>query len=270
MKQIFILSFLVVFLFPSCSSNNEVPSSTCKLLNVKTITLVYDDIVISNVYNNSFSGKINFEYNNNNQIIKVKGGLINVPTLNSLQNWVLYNDAEDQIIYLPDNKIRVEHSYNNDTKPYTKEFTIIGGVLTERSVLNTYPILYTTPIQYTYEYSNNIITERKNGDVYRTFHMLNGNLEKVVQLNHDTNGEIIGKKEYVFLNYDDKENLLKGKYYINGALFKAFSNNNYQRIEINQYSYNNNEYVLNTFWQGNFTLTYNSNNIAEIFEQSCD
>lgn len=269
MKQFSIFSILFI-LFSSCSSNDELPANICKVTSVKKVTLVYDDIVISNAYNGSFSGKINFEYNNENQIVKVKGGLENVPTLSSFQNWFMTNNAEDKITYLSNNRIKVEHSYNTDTKPYTKEFTIIGGNLTERSVLNTYPIVFTTPIQYTYEYSNNIITERKNGVVYRTFYMLNGNLQKVEQINYDSNGDINGKKEYVFLNYDNTENLLKGKYFINGALYKAFSNNNYQRVEINTYNYINNEYILYNFLNSYFTLTYNSNNIADIFEQSCN
>lgn len=271
MKTLLSSALLLLLLSCTSSENNTENNTDCKLSSVKVLTLEYDDITFSNeVFNQNFSGKISFEYNNNNQITKVKGGLKSISTANSFTNWVLYDDVEDTVSYPANNQIKVEHSSNVSPKPYEKIFTIENGSLIHQSVKKNYlsgPIFF----DYDYEYQDNTIIEKHNGITNRTFHLSNGNLQKVETILYSSNQSIIGKKEYVFSNYDEKENLLKGKFFINGSFFKAFSKNNYQKIELNSYDYINNEYILNQNLKTLvFTLSYDSNNIASIFERVCN
>lgn len=260
--------FLVVLILASCSQNNE-PSISCKLNKVKIITLIYDDLSPI-MYSTTFSGNLKLEYNNDGSVSKVYGTFLNYPDSNSLSNWVNNDNTYDEYTY-SGNTTTVTHSANTNQKPYIKEFNIAtNGQLLSKKVTNIYPY-QSSPINYTYEYNGDTILEKRNGTLYRTFYLVNGNLQRVEQINTNFSGEIIGKNEYTFENYDNTPNLLKGMFSINGAFFKAFSNNNFQKYTYKSYNYVNNEFVQNGNSKSlSFTLTYNSENIASIFEQICN
>jgi hypothetical protein len=260
--------FLAVLLLASCSQNNE-PTISCKLNKVKIITLIYDDLSPI-IYSTSFSGNLTLEYNNDGSVSKVYGAFLNYPSGSSLSNWANNDNTYDEYNY-SGNTLTVTHSANRNEKPYIKEFNFANnGQLLSKKVTNLYPFT-SSPINYTYEYIGDTILEKSNGTLYRTFYLSNGNLQRVEKLMTNLSGQIIGKNEYTFENYDNTPNLLKGMYYINGAFFKAFSNNNFQKYTYQNYNYVNNEFVPNGNSKSiSFSLTYNSDNVASIFEQNCN
>lgn len=268
MKNKYFLVLITTVLI-SCSSDNVAKNENglCKLKNVDIVTLTFDDIAISG-FNESFSNKLYFEYDNQNRISKVKGSVVNIPGGNQLNSWMFSNDAFDLVTY-ENNVIKVQYSYNYQS-PFTKEFTIENGKLMNRKVSNLYPNK-TEPILYNYEYAGNEINEIVNGKIFRKFTLSNGNLVKVEQINYSfLNNEIVGKKEYVFSGYDTSKNLLKDAFFVNGAFFKAFSANNYTAVKINLYEYKNNSFSLIDESGSSFQLQYNSDNIASIFSRECE
>lgn len=266
MKKHNILLF-VYLLIISCSSNNE-PIVSCKLTKVKTNTLIYDDISPIS-YSNTFSGNIILNYEDN-KVSRVYGAFLNYPNGSSLTNWVLNDNTYDEMTY-NGNIVTVNHSANTNSKPYIKEFSISdNGQLISKKITKLYPIL-SSPIIFSYEYIGETIIEKHNGVILRTFYFSNGNLQRIEQILTNFSGQISGKNEYTFENYDNTPNLLKGMYYVNGSFFKAFSNNNFQKYSYHSYNYVNNEFVSNgNFYSINFTLTYSPDNIAKIFEQTCN
>lgn len=269
MKNFFLFEIFTILLF-SCTDNIDKAVVPKKITSVKYIALVYDDITLSNIYHPS-SGKISFEYDNLNRINKVVGGLVTVGSLTNFNELTLGDEAQDNISY-ENNVIKVECSYNTGYRPYNKEFVVQNDKIISRSVVDINP--YSSPsIAYTYEYLNDKIIEKRDGNSFRTFTITNGNLTKVEQINYGlmiqnvwVDNQIRGKKEYLFSDFDNTENLLKGKFYINGAFFNAFSNNNYRKMVINYYTYTNNQFVLNDYSSLNFNFGYDSNNISDLFE----
>lgn len=273
MKKFFPLVCLIIILF-SCSGNDDTNNTnetikSCKLISVKTNILTYDDIVLSSTtFDPNFTGEINFDYDNQNRISKIKGSFVTIPSADDLRNWRMSNEAEDLVTY-ENNSIKVQYAHNF-TSPYTKEFVIDGDRLISRKVTNLYP-LKRDPILYTYEYNADEIKEIVNGKVYRKFTLSNGNLVKVEQIKYSLpDNEVIGKREYKFYDYDNSENLLKGKFFVSGALFKAFSKNNYTSIDINDYMIINANFELVNGSTYGFGTSYDSDNISSIFERECN
>lgn len=265
-----ILLIIMAVIATACSGDTEKNTETeCRLTGAKITGFYYDDITIPNdAYNANFSGKISFEYDNQNRISKVKGGLLAVPDANNLNKWVLSNDIEDVVTY-ENNTIKVDYSANSEARPYQKQFTLSNGILISRKVTKIYPQKL-DPIVFTYEYNGDEIKEKIDGKVYRTFTLSAGNLIKIEQIRYDFfSNAITGKREYSFLNYDTSENLLKGKFYINGAFFQAFSKNNYTTLKIKEYTFINNEYTLADESGTSFELTYDADHIASLFEREC-
>ena len=254
----------------ACSGDDTTATDPCKVTSVARKVLLVDDVTLSTNYNPTFSNKLTFEYDAQNRISKIHGGLVLMAPGQGLNSgWLYYNEVEDAVSYHNDT-IRGDYSNNQTNKPYIKEFvTNHNNQLTYRKLTS---FIYNTTVidEYTYTYTANQVIENKNGQLYRTFYLENGNVTKVECIYHDSStGAITGKKDYVFSNYDDKPNLVKGKYFVNGLLYTAFSSNNFQRMDTNTYTYSNNEYVLNGNGYLFFTLTYDSDNTADIFEKVC-
>jgi hypothetical protein len=265
-----IIPLLSVLFLVSCSNDSSNVTDPCKVTSVKTLTFLMDDVNMSTNYNPTFSGKVSFEYDTQNRISKVHGGLKGFPSGQFMTyGWTFYNDVDDVITYQNDTII-VDYSSNQQLKPYLKEFVINSNHQVVYKKVKASYTTFTAIDEYTYEYNGDEVLENKNGLLYRTFTMENGNLTKIEQIKRNApTGDITGKKEILFFNYDDKPNLVKGKYYINGLFYKAFCTNNYQRVDTNEYSYVNNEYVPGNFGYWYFTLQYDIDDVANIFERMC-
>ncbi len=91
-------------------------------------------------------------------------------------------------------------------------------------------------VSYTYIDSIGFIQEMLNDTIpYRKFYFENSNLVKVTREYHTPQGVLTSIREFLFGDYDDHPNPFKGKYYLRGAFFRAFSEHNYQSYTINEY-----------------------------------
>jgi len=270
LKALFILPLLA-----SCSGDDsatvvapEVVAS-CNLISLKTEALVFDDLWPT-AYNEHYPDKLTFDHDDRNRISKVHGGFRGSSGLGSLTPlWSLYNDVDDVVTYNLDT-ISINYSSNLQVKPYQKKFVVTDGKLTyQKSTSVNVTSGLTTTLVYTYEYNGNTVIEKRNGILYRTFTFDNSNLIKSEQIAYNLDGSVYSRKIYEFSDYDNTENLLKGKFFINGCFFRAFSNNNFKKYSYTKYmTYNGAEEVVENS-NATLTFSYNENNIASIFEQSC-
>lgn len=261
MKNLFLLlSFFLIF---SCSRNEE-KVNECKLSTVNVSTLAYDDINISSTYNPNFSEKIRLSYDSQNRISKILGSFIPV-MVGSLGLYTISDDAYDEITY-SGNSVYVKISANQMIRPYDKEFVDLNNKIASQKI-----IIGTNNLVYNYEYSGNQIVEKINNKLIRTFSIENGNLTKIEKWNYNDSNQIIGKIETIFSDFDNSENLLKNKFFINGAFIKAFSKNNFRNFETKGYVLQNGSYVSDgSYYTKTLAMTYNSENIANVFEKKCN
>lgn len=275
MKKNIAYSLLLVLFsfFLSCSlSDDETENGqTCRITSAKIHTFYYEQIVGPLNYNPSFSGKVRFEYNLNGQIIKVLGGPIFEHVPGSGNNLpILTDDLINEVSY-QGNLITAQNKYDLSETTSTIEYTVELGKLINRKV-KSYTYDYETITNYQYEYTSNQIIEKKDGALYRTFYFTGENLTKVEQILYDNQtGQISGKIDITLSNYDSNENLLQGKYFVNGAFFKAFSKNNFRKFEKIQYNYIDGQFVesglIYKFW---FDVIVDQNGLVDLFERSCN
>ncbi|WP_372792838.1 hypothetical protein [Lutibacter sp.] len=253
----FFLIIILQFMF-SCSDNNE-DALKCKLTSCEVSALFYPEINQPISYNPNFSNKIYFEYNNQDQIIKVLGGLVRISDGANFYNYAFVNNVEATVSY-------VNNTITNGNSTY---LILENGKLISRKTINP---MYGIEVEYNYEYHENKILELSDNRLIRTFYLINDNLTRIEEIFHNNNGEVIvGKRDIIFSNYDTSKNLLKGLFFIHGAFYKAFSNNNYKTVELNSYDYENNNYILReTNYSLNFNFDVNSEGIPDLFEQDCN
>lgn len=264
-----VLMIFVALNINSCSTSDSEPKpeKKCKVTSFNSGNLFYDELVMTSYnYNSSFSGMINLIYDGN-LISKVLGGLVYIdyPGSQSNYSFMLSDDVEQNIVY-SDNTITVTTS-----GLYTKVFVVVNDVLVSQTTtyksFDPYVFVNYSSGLHEYEYSGSTIIEKKDGNTRRIFYLENGNLAKVELFFRDYQTSKIYKKiEYLFTNYDAKPNLLKGKFFIHGNFFKAFSRNNYKNFEMKYYDYIDEQYKLN---ERNF---YNSSiDISnDTFELDCN
>lgn len=270
-KKLISITFLSIVFF-SCTNGDENPkpvlTENCNIRSVKTKTLLFDDIALDG-YNESFPETIAFEYDDLQRIVSVRGGLKATGGIDTLMHWTLFQEVNDTITY-DNNVISVKYSNNVSPRPYDKEFVISGNQLLNRKVTSYNSPFSVNPVTYTYEYNSTGIIEKINNVVYRTFTIENGNLVKVEHLAYNSANAIVLKEEYLFSNYDNSDNLLKGKYYINGAFFKAFSNNNYKSYVYNKYLVENGNYKLEKQYSLNIDFVNGPQNFPDLFTRNCN
>lgn len=272
MNKHFFLAFAFVSLL-SCSrneDNSKTPKNDCKIVTAKTYNYLFDDVAISTSSSDVNFNKFTFEYNSENRINKVTGGLV-VASSGNLGAFYLSNVASDEITY-SGSTVLVKVSANMTIRPYDKEYVIENGKILSQKIISKFPVSNNTlSTNFNYEYSGNQVLEKFNGvlnnRINKTLTIDNGNLGKVIKWMYDSDGNINGKTEIIYSDYDKQENLLKGKFFINGAFYSAFSNNIYNKVDSKSYDLTNGVYVLN----GNhFTATYNPTSTSNYFERNCN
>jgi hypothetical protein len=269
---------LVVFLFAACKDDktiNEevVTNENITLLSVKTNALVYDEILKTvdlnylpfyHIKNNkNFSNKIFFEYNNKQQIISTTGGIVLVSLPDFYFATLIYTDyIKDTIQYIGDTIITINSSFNSDNPNITKS-VIKNDQLVFRKVILNYPVHAEN--NYTYSYSGDKITETMNGVQTANYYLTEGNLTKVEKLIYNKAGDISKKTEMIFSGYDKSINLLKGKFFITGAFYCAFSENNHNKMVVQNYSMVDNELAVYSRYPDTITYHLNSANVPDLF-----
>lgn len=263
---------LVLFsFFISCSSSDDEVENvqSCSITSVNTKTLYYEQIIGSVSYNPNFSGKIKFEYNLNGQIIKMIGGPVSQNTGIGNENIFFTDDLVNEVSY-QGNTITAQNKYGFGEVNNTISYTVDSGKLTNRKVANFLGSQLSVQ-NYQYEYVSNQIIEKKEGALYRTFYFTGENLTKVEQILYaNQTGQISGKIDIILSNYDSNENLLQGKYFVNGAFFKAFSKNNFRKFEKTQYNYIDGQFVENGIYKFWFDTFVDQNGLVDLFERTCN
>ncbi|RZK09623.1 MAG: hypothetical protein EOO46_13255 [Flavobacterium sp.] len=241
--------------------------------SVKLKTAYYEQLGLLLV-NPSFSGKIKFEYNGNGQIIKMIGGFVSFyyPTGSGFEEGLFINDSLVNEVSYSGNVITAQDNYRYDMPGRVIDYKIEYGKLITRKVRGYDDNGTEVITDFQYEYSSNQIIERKDNKIFRTFYFEDDNLVKVEQVTRNyLTGEIMWKTEIVFSDYDSYENLLQGKYFVNGTFFKAFSKNNFRKLQKKHYDYIAGQYVDS----GNSTMfsfesVVDQNGLVDLFETACN
>lgn len=268
---------LIVFLFVACKDDkiiNEeaVTSENIKLFSVKTDALVYDEMLktvdlsylpfyhISN--NKNFSNRIFFEYNNKQQIVYTTGGTILMKLTPDFTTLSYTDYIKDTIQYIGDTVITINSSFNFANPNITKS-VIKNNQLVSRKVILNFPVHAEN--NYTYSYSGDKVTETMNGVRTANYYLTEGNLTKVEKFIYNKAGDISMKTEMIFSGYDKSINLLKGKFFITGAFYCAFSENNHNKMVVQNYSMVDNELAVYSRYPDTITYHLNSANVPDLF-----
>lgn len=172
----------------------------------------------------------------------------------NLTGWLI-SDLTQYVIEYSENSVSITSVIESFYGDMTNDYTIIDSEIIERSVIIPQELI-NEKVVFTYQYEDNKVLEYKESNLFRTFYFENRNLVKVEELiyfNPDSIFEdsdmLYGKYEIIFSEFDNLPNLLEGKFYIDGAFFKAFSKNNYHKVESKYFTYN----------QENSSFEHNSN-----------
>jgi len=247
----------------SCESDSD---STCRVTAVSVKNLVYDEVYFTNYSSSSF-GKIRFVYERG-QISKIIGGLIKLPYDFGSSEYAFADALENNITYLGDT-IAVENKTSfTDNIPSVNKFIVDAGRIVYQKQMISHP--FETIEEYRYEYLENLILEKKGDVISRSFHLANGNLVRVDKISYNTDGTIRRIKQLLFSDFDSATNLMKGKFFIHGAFYQAFSANNFHKIEITDRLYSQNgDLVQEQIYRNTFGFGI-TNGISDLFEQVCD
>ncbi|GLB52460.1 hypothetical protein NBRC110019_15000 [Neptunitalea chrysea] len=247
MKRV-ILVIVALTTLLSCSSDDNTSTNTPTLptaVNIGTLIFLKNDYNYIGFSNFSDTNRMQFEYNSNNQITAMLGGLEVYGNFDSFENYRFNESVVNNITY-NGNIVTVKNPFKF-TMYFTSEENYIDYEISNGQLLSRtfYGGSYQTPVTYTYEYSGNTINEYEGTMLKRTFYLENDNLTKIDLFIYDSStNEISSKRQFTFENYNDTENLLKDKYFIDGAFLKAFSENNFSKFGYQDYTYENGTFVM--------------------------
>ena len=245
------ISLLLSILLLSCEKDNEV-SPDKRLRNCAIEYLYFEDNHLFRNNDYSFPAadalelKVRFKYKGED-IIKSIGGFLPVPDGTNFSNLIFKSEAYDSIVHQP-----------NTTKVYTKPEV---EYIWDDDPSN--PIIYKTnknnrlqkvirrdSTTCNYVYSDDLIIEKDSeNNIRRKFYFENNNLIKVETEDTNSEGVVDYRKEILFQDYDNKPNPLQNKYHILGAFYRAFSENNYEDIQVYEYERRDGEMKVTTdYW----------------------
>ncbi|MFZ4455874.1 MAG: hypothetical protein ACOYOT_06600 [Bacteroidales bacterium] len=269
-----ILIFLIsTSLFFACSKVDE-PSPRVKLTTINISLLYYEEMdtelnpypSYSNiVYDKDFKNSIDILYDNNNQIIGTNYGATRYHAGTNMSFLVISKSNVNKIQFKGDT-VYTESCYPYTTYPDTTKYLIKDGKLIERRECRRFDSqspIYERIFKYTY--SSNKIIETNNDLQTTIIHLNNSNVERIERFQYDISKEIYSKTEYIYSDYDQSINLLKGLYYIHGAFNNAFSANNYRKSSLNIYSVSNNQLTLKSSTNETTNFRVDANNIPDLF-----
>ena len=242
MKKIAVLFMVALCLF-GCKRNTIHPAEL-KLKNCHVEYLYFkdgifltSDLTLTFIPDTTFSTKCNYEYSGN-EMTRSDGGFAIIPTGSDYSNNIFLNDVYDSICHLGNDiylyqKGRFNGKIVNDYRnpiifSLDKNGRLIGMSKENPWIGGRYKLSYT--------YSQDKITEADStGVTRREFYFKNQNLVRVEDYTYDSQGKIFSKEEILFSGYDDHVNPFRNKYFVKGAFFRAFSQNNYTSFTRNEY-----------------------------------
>jgi hypothetical protein len=274
MKYYYINFFRVIiisFLLFSCKDSKDEPQIHYKLKTIKSSLLHYEEldnnsyfyVPYSNiVWDKDFNSTIALQYNEQNQVISTNYGASIYP-IGTNQNNVAFSKTNIDKIQFNGEVINTENCFPYSGYTDTIKYIIKDGKLLERIVFIGY---FNQELDYSYHYANDKIIETMNGLQTSVFYLTNSNITKIEKFQYNISKEIVSKTEFIYLDYDQSINLLKGYYYIHGAFYNAFSTNNYKKRFVNTYSYSNYQYTQISTSSLSINSNIDSNNIPDLFE----
>jgi hypothetical protein len=175
------------------------------------------------------------------RLASTTGGFIPLQPGSSYSDFVFTRNAYDSLFY-SNSKIYVYEKYKAGYNIYNIHNQLVFSLNEQNHLvkINIKDILFPDGYDYNYNYSDNQITEtHQNNEINRIFYFENNNLVKVTEDSKDNQGLVRWKKEILFQEYDNKPNPFKNMYFVKGAFFRAFSENNYQRYTVSEYFLSN-------------------------------
>jgi len=252
----YLILILTILSFVSCTKE-DTQTTERRLKDCNAGYLYFkDDITLP--FNATFNyvpgtdAVCSYEYTGQD-MTKLTGGIITIATGSNFNNLLFSEDAYDSICHIGnDIYIFTKYKVNGGIMDDINNPLIFGlnssGQLVKISKRNA---VFGTKQEFFFNYSPGLITETDStGTTLRKFYFSNNNLTKVTSETYNLDGKIFSKREIVFEGFDDKINPFKNKYYIRGAFFRAFSQNNYKSYTSKEYIRSGDSLVLtNSFWQ---------------------
>ena len=190
----------------------------------------------------------------NNKVIKSTGGIAMI----DFGKLFVWQFTYDSLVYA-DNKVMV---YSKPFSPYA----IPGIEDTSRPTIYEYDkdgrlktIIRRDESAIKYTYQEDMISEvHQSTNTFRNMYFENGNLVKITRKYENPALNYYSLREILLQDYDSNPNPLKGLFHLPGTFFRAFSDNNYTKISVNDYhSADNVNFELSSsssYWR---TFTYN-------------
>jgi hypothetical protein len=233
MKKILLFIASLVTLY-GCEHNN--PDTERQLISISVKYLILKDDIRYATNTDIFYGLDDscfIEYEGNVPI-RVVGGVMNASSGAGLINLLFSEEVYDLIVHTG-NVVNV----TTDPKYYCyitdmPDNPVSYALSTDKKLLS---VTKRNEHVFHYQYSSSlIIVTNSDGDIIQRMHFDNDNLVLIEEeaFDHRT-GQLIGKKEKYFEDYDTNPNPLEGKFYIIGAFYRAFSKNNFTKYTIKSY-----------------------------------
>jgi hypothetical protein len=194
--------------------------------------------------------KISFEYSGN-EVKRTNGGFLLVVSLEGssfIFKPCFSGDAYDSII-----------RQGNQTFVYSKPESSwsLLDIPGNPTVYNTdsdgrlVKITRRDGYNFHYVYQNDQIIERNDaGQTLRTFYLENNNLVRIVSESGEIYSPDYKRNEIRFGNFDTNPNPFRNMFYLTGAFYRAFSQNNFSEYTISNFAYwdEDSSEVMQTYW----------------------
>ena len=238
MKKISTVALLLL-LFGACNKDNPMES---KLKNCKIEYLYFnDDITLADSELFGISAEqSNYSYSSG-RLTRVDGGFLMFPSGNDLTNMVFIAEVYDSLVY-NDNVVSLfkkcslaDCNIYPVVNPAVFHFDEAGNLVK----INRKTSFRPNGINFFYTYEGNQILETNElGTSERIFYIEGGNLVKVTIEDKNNSGVLVGATETIFSGFDKHRNPFKKLFYVRGAFYRAFSENNFNTITHKVFSVN--------------------------------
>jgi hypothetical protein len=231
MKKSTILLFTILAVF-SCKKD-EIATVTPRL---KNCNIGYNHI-LTGLPGDTTEPRFLFTYADE-KLVKSAGGFSPIPSGERYSNYLFTTDIYDSI-HFDGNTISTYSKSKFDNVVHESSYNPIVYTLdSQKRITRLFTRTAYRPEGFNkyYTYTDQLITETNdNSQTTRIFHLENNNLVKVVSEGYNTQGILVLEKEIIFKDFDNKPNPFKNMYYVYGAFYRAFSENNYKSYTINEY-----------------------------------